>query len=198
MIDIDKYQKIKERFGWCGSWAIWAAKQTDKPKDGISDLSVFDPTTNSHLLDTLHSNYVAVGLNISRSIAGPAFSNFHSGNPRATDYKIRHAFEGTPLWGAYMTDILKDFEEVDSSKAVAYLKDHPEEFDDHAQQFKEELDLLQAHDATLVAFGRATEKLLRRLGDPSLKIISIKHYAYPSSAESYRSHVLKAIQEAGR
>jgi len=99
-IDIEKHQKIKERFGWSGSWAIWAPRRTAKPKDGISDLSVLDPTKNANLLDTLHANYIAVGLNISRAISGPAFSNFHGRNPRATEYKIRHAFEGTPLWGA--------------------------------------------------------------------------------------------------
>jgi hypothetical protein len=34
----------------------------------------------------------------------------------------RPVFEGTPYWGAYMTDFLKDFEMVESSSVIRRLE----------------------------------------------------------------------------
>jgi hypothetical protein len=52
-----------------------------------------------------------VALNFSRTIENKAFVNFHDKRPQSQDYKIRYAFRNTEFYGAYMTDIIKGFEE---------------------------------------------------------------------------------------
>jgi hypothetical protein len=37
------------------------------------------------------------------------------------DYKIRYTFKELSFWGAYMTDIIKDFEHKVSEKVMSYL-----------------------------------------------------------------------------
>ena len=49
----------------------------------------------------------SIGAKIQKPLA-----NFHSPNHRALDFKLRFSFKKTPLWGGYMTDIIKDFEQV--------------------------------------------------------------------------------------
>ena len=53
-----------------------------------------------------------VGLNFSRAIESVPFINFHDKRPQGQDYKIRYAFKNTQFQGAYMTDIIKNYEEL--------------------------------------------------------------------------------------
>src|SRR6202022_3052299 len=113
-----------QKYGHYASWAIWA-DGTDKPKDNVGDLRLFESSEDYALLNQLNPNVVLVGLNISRRIQS-ALGNFHDGRPSSMDYKIRYALKGTVLWGAYMTDIIKDFEQKASGKVMSYLRDHRE------------------------------------------------------------------------
>ena len=110
MISQNQFNFIKSKYQYWSSWAIWA-DQGDTPKSNVGDLSVLDPNTNPKLLPTLNPNIALVALNISRGDITLPFGNFHDARSEATDYKIRYATNDTPLWGAYMTDIIKDFEE---------------------------------------------------------------------------------------
>ena len=56
-MNLDTFEKIKNKYGDCGSWAIWA-QQGDKPKSNIAilftlEMSLFDWSTNS---PTSHGN----------------------------------------------------------------------------------------------------------------------------------------------
>lgn len=187
MIDLDRFLRIRARYGHFASWAVWAP-EGDRPKDGVGDLSVLDPERDPALLQTLHADAILLGLNISRPIARP-FGNFHDPGARATDFKIRHALAGTRLWGAYMTDVIKDFEEKASGKVTAHLRRDPEFERENVRLLLEEIDALGARDPLLVAFGRAVERIARRnLGD-SFEIVRIPHYAIRVSREEYRARV---------
>ena len=106
MISEKKFYFIKEKYQFYSSWAVWA-EQGDKPKSNVGDLSVLDPKQNKNLLKTLNPNIILVALNISRGDIAEPFANFHDKSSRATDFKIRYAIKDTPIWGAYMTDIIK-------------------------------------------------------------------------------------------
>ena len=74
----------------------------------MGDISHFDNMDNLNI----NRNIILVGLNLSgRGTIDKPFSNFH--NPKSTshDYKIRYATQETIFSGAYMTDIIKDYEE---------------------------------------------------------------------------------------
>lgn len=107
MIDQTKFDFIKKTHGHYASWAIWAAEGV-KPKDNVGDLSVFDINNSAGFLQQLNPNIILVGLNISRRIE-ILLANFHDARSQAMDFKIRYALRGSPFWGAYMTDIIKDF-----------------------------------------------------------------------------------------
>ena len=111
------YELIKNKYGKCSSWAIWKKRVLGgKEKDGMDNITFF----NTIYELVLNPNIILVGLNISGSIENE-FSNFHPISKTAHDYKIRYALEDTVFWGSYMTDIIKDYEEMISGKVMSYL-----------------------------------------------------------------------------
>ena len=114
---LEEFDLIKSKYGHYASWAVWA-EEGEKPKDNIGNMDILNPVINSNLLKTINPNVVIVGLNISGKIK-TSLGNFHSPDPRSMDFKMRYAFKGTNLWGAYMTDIIKDFEQKISG-AISY------------------------------------------------------------------------------
>jgi len=106
-MDEKHYLEIVNKYGDFASWAIWQDVGL-KPKSNVGDLTIFDHVKNRELLGQLKPNVVMDGLNISRRVELP-FGNFHDSRPQSQDYKIRYAFRDTKFYGAYMTDIIKDF-----------------------------------------------------------------------------------------
>ena len=115
---------MTKKYGHYASWAIWADTGL-KPKSNVGDLSIFDMELNSNIIERLRPDIIMVGLNISRPIEF-TFGNFHDRRSQSQDYKIRYAFKGTKFYGAYMTDIIKDFEQVISGNVISYLKSNPD------------------------------------------------------------------------
>jgi hypothetical protein len=195
-ISEEQLKNIRRHYGSCSSWAIWA-KAEKSALDGLSDLSVLNFEANPENRAMIHADFIIVGLNVSgpmnESPDAPSFANFHSTSRWAKDYKMRDAFDGTPLWGSYMTDILKNFPEVDSSKVQRYIRENPSSLDEHFGWFEHELDLLNARSATLVALGGLTSSILKRRYSDTNSIITIKHYSSYISSVSYRDHVLDTL-----
>ena len=160
---------------------------------------MLDPTTNTDLLSELNPNIVLVGLNISSTSGGSIepFRNFHSPMPRATDYKIRYAAQNTPLWGAYITDIIKNFPERVSVKVSKYLRDNREVETENVRFFQNELHDIGASNPTLIAFGNDTFSILKRNLQDDYKILKIPHYAHYISKEKYREQVAEACLSVG-
>jgi hypothetical protein len=118
MLDKATFDCIKAKYGYWASWALWA-EAGPTPKSNVGDLSIFTGTT---FLQYLKPEIILVGLNISRGAIKEPLANYHDSRAEATDYKIRYALKDSPFWGAYMTDIIKDYDEKESGKVAAYLR----------------------------------------------------------------------------
>jgi hypothetical protein len=191
MIDMPQFENIKEKHGRYASWAVWA-DASEKPKSNMGDVSHFK---NERVLSLLQNDVVMVGLNISRAVSEP-FINFHDPNPRANDFKIRFAFKDSPYYGAYMTDIIKFLEEVDSKRVMKYLKEHPETIQHNLRTFREEMRDLKATAPVILSFGRNTHEILSANLNTTeyFKLIKLTHYSHQIGKEAYKETVFKEIE----
>jgi hypothetical protein len=187
MINQTQFEFIKKKYGHYASWAIWA-EEGKRPKDNIGDLSVLDIDKNDGILSQLDPGLILVGLNISRRIEIP-LANFHDARPQAMDYKIRYALKGSPFWGAYMTDIIKDFEQKASGRMMSYLRTDNTFEEENVKIFLEEIDDLGVNHPTIVAFGRDSHMILNRNLKNEFKIFKIPHYSNYTGKEQYREEV---------
>jgi len=158
-MDIDRYKIVRQKHGLHSSWAIWA-EETDTPKSNMKDVSFFD---DEDIVKKLNPNNVLVGLNISGYLP-KSFENFHGKGGGA--FKIRYATKYTPLWGAYLTDIIKNYPEMESGNVMKYLRSNKYFVKKNIESFEEEIKDIGAVNPTLYAFGNDTFSILDEyLGD---------------------------------
>jgi hypothetical protein len=194
LIDRKRFDLIKCKHGGYPSWAVWVPA-THGPKSNIGDLSIFDIAANPTIFQTLKGSVIMVGLNISRSFDEP-FRNFHDQNPNANDFKIRYAFTDTPYYGAYMTDVIKNVQMVNSTDLLNYLREHPSVIDSNVAIFREELRDLGCVQPTILAFGAAAYRLLGEnlLANEYRSLIRVTHYSHQISKEKYRETVMAEVK----
>jgi hypothetical protein len=192
MIEKDLYLKIKRKYGYQASWAVWNdAGQKPMLNMGID---IFDLNKNPSLLETLNNKFIMVGLNISKQLLKKPFINFHTDDPAASAgpvFKVRHAFKGTRFYGAYMTDIIKDFIEKSSGNVI--LKNKNGDIEEHVICFQQELKDLKSNNPLLIAFGNDSFKILNNHFKNKYEIIKIPHYSNYISKEKYREKVLSIL-----
>jgi len=191
-VTIEKFDFIKTKYGHFASWAIWA-HEGSTPKSNMGDLTVLDPEINKNLLSELNPNVVLVALNFSRGSVKYTLGNFHEYHPHGTDYKTRFALRDTALWGGYMTDILKNFDEKESGKVLSYLRKHPGFEKKNIESFLQEIKDLGSANPLIVAFGNIVYNILKENLSNEFKIIKIPHYASRTSKEKYREQVKKIL-----
>lgn len=195
-ISDETLSQIADTYGRHSSWAVWA-EVGNTPKSNVSDLSIFDPNKHPEAREALHNKIVAVGLNVSEAPRDQLFANFHSDNSKANDFKLRHAFKDTPAWGCYLTDVLKDYKQVDSSIVMREIRANHGIADKHFKSFREEIGVLGAHEATFLGLGGAAVELLRQ-ALPKARVIQIRHYAdRRKNKEAYREELLAKMAEHG-
>ena len=138
-----------------------------------------------------------VALNFSRTIEKKAFVNFHDKRPQGRDYKIRYAFRDTEFYGAYMTDIIKDFEEKISGNVLQYLRENKDFELMNVKLFEQEISDLKCSKPLIIAFGNITFDILNKhLGkNTKYTIIKVMHYSQRINKENYKTKVWTAIQE---
>jgi hypothetical protein len=167
----------------------------------MGDLRVLDEHINPALLATLNPGVVMIGLNISRGGLSQPFRNFHDPSAIANDFKIRYAFHDTEFSGAYMTDVIKGFEEPISGKLVDHLAAHPGVIHEHMKVLRDELLDLGHPRPVILAFGVAAHGLLKenlRADEYSL-LVPLTHYSHRISKEKYRDDAHRQIlREQGR
>lgn len=185
MLNYNHYLELANKYGAFGSWAVWA-NEGSKPKSNIGDMSIFDLSKNPMLLEILNPNIIMVGLNFSRPVNDTPFSNFHDARPQSQDYKIRYAFRNTPFYGAYMTDIIKDFEEKISSNVKEYLKENYEFELFNIALFNQELANLKSPNPLIIAFGNLTYEILIKHFKSKYRIQKVMHYSQQINKEKYK------------
>ena len=134
----------------------------------------------------LHTTTVFVGYNISKKIATP-FGNFHEGR---NDYRIHDAIQGTLFEGAYMTDLIKDFEEKSSGKMKQYLAKNPDVVAENISSFLKELEFIGASNPILIAFGNDCYTLLKK-HLPGHTVHKVLHYSSFTTNEERRQEMLR-------
>ena len=190
-----KYLYIKEKYGGHASWAIWSEEQ-DTPKSNMEDVSFFD---DKEIYKQLNPDIIMVGLNISKTFDETPFLNFHGKGGGA--YKIRYATKDTPYWGAYLTDIIKDFPVAESNKAMRYLKNNPDVIDKNIVTFLEEIKDLGVENPKIFAFGNDAYNILDSILNKNFRLYKLFHYAYTGSKklsnnkEEFRKHLIKIFNK---
>ena len=166
--------EIKKIYGQVGSWALWS----DSGTSDTSDLSIFNTSKNSNLLNILHTRVVFVALNISGPIdKSRPFGNFHGGK---RDFMLRDAIEGTPLKGGYMTDIIKFHPEINSSAVARFFSQHPNKLNEHFATFRRELDDIKAtQETSIIALGNLAHDLIQQ-ADLTNPLFKLTHYSSPT------------------
>lgn len=166
MYTISEYNHLVSKYGPYSSWAIW---NDEKPVDtGIIDQNI----------NQLHSQFVLLGLNISRPLAG-AWSNFHD-NSHAR--KLRYACNNTKLRGSYMTDIFKGIVQPNSGNFKDMLTD--EIIHENVQFFNQEMkDIKINNDSEFIIFGTPSSLLAKYFNnyfkqDYKNNITYYYHYSY--------------------
>jgi len=192
MINQEHYHEIANKYGEFASWAVWA-EEGSKPKSNIGDMSIFDLNRNYRLLDLLKPDVIMVGLNFSQSVVNTPFINFHDARPQGQDYKIRFAFRDTEFYGAYMTDIIKDFEEKVSGNVKAYLKINKNFELQNIELFRKEIKDLKCSDPFIIAFGNITYEILKKHFGENYRIHKVMHYSQQISKENYKDIVWKTL-----
>jgi hypothetical protein len=187
-MDRQRFEHIKELHGSYASWAVWA-EVAEKPKSNVGDLSVLDPDINPALLSLLREDVVMVGLNFSRSVLTEPFRNFHDPSGRAHDFKIRYAFRGTEYYGAYMTDIIKNFPMLKSGDLRKHLT--PSLIRENTDTFLRELSDLGTGKPTTLAFGLDAYRLIAKWVPAAAygRLVKVTHYSNYISKEQYREKV---------
>ncbi|MCX6164113.1 MAG: hypothetical protein NTU73_04515 [Ignavibacteriae bacterium] len=194
MITREHYLEIANKYGEFASWAVWA-DQGKTPKSNIGDISIFDLDNNPNLLNQLNPNVIMVGLNFSRKIEKEIFVNFHDKRQQGQDYKIRYAFKNTKFYGAYMTDIIKDFEEKISGKVTTYLKANKTFEIQNIKLFEQELFDMRSMNPLIIAFGNQSHNILNKYFRDKYKIIKVPHYSNYISKEDYKVQVERILSD---
>jgi hypothetical protein len=90
------------------------------------------------------------------------------------------------FYGAYMTDIIKDFEEKVSDKLMKYLKNNPTFLQENILSFENELKDIGSNNPILIAFGNDCYKILNNNFRDKYRIYKVSHYSSCISKEKLR------------
>lgn len=118
--------------------------------------------------------YVLVGMNRGNAAVDTPteqnFLNFH-GLKKSLDYRLAAVTYGTPLWGAFMTDLSQTIES--KSELVDFTADDVAALEKHLDE------LGVPADATLVAIGKVTYTTLQKFAHRP--VATIPHYSSSNS-----------------
>ncbi len=184
ILTIDTYNKIKGKYGNVSSWALWTEPVDIRSKLSMEDILLFENPSHK-TLELLNPNIILVGLNISEKILR-TFGNFHPDKTSAQDYKTRFALRGTMFCGAYMTDIIKSYEEKISGNLMKYLSENKDFEKENVKMFEQELLDIGSQNVIIVAFGNDSYNILKRNLKDRYTIYKVPHYSAFIKLDSFR------------
>ena len=189
IITSQKFVELRDKYGLHASWAIWA-EETDRPKSNMGDLTIFEDAATLELLNP-NNILVAYNFSVEGKVLRP-WENFHGENGEA--YKLRYALRDTSLWGAYITDIIKDLVDPDAESVTEYLRENPEVVRSNIERFEEEVKDLGVDSPDLYALGNDVFEILEAHLSSRFRIRKITHYAWQRSKEQYRQKILEQLR----
>ena len=148
----------------------------------------------------LNTPFVFVGLNCggdgtSTSPTIVPWRNFHSSSGRAKDYKLRHAFSGTPYWGSYITDFFKGIPTINAHILERQLKTEPWRMEKAVENLEKEIECLGGN-KVLVGIGKGAYAYLVEHFGNRYKVVGIRHYSDTRKNDvNYRAEVIEALKE---
>ena len=93
-----------------------------------------------------------------------------------------------------MTDIIKNYPEMESSKVVKYLKQNPKVEKENIEEFKKELKMLGSVNPIIIAQGKTNKSdILRRNLKDTYTILKVTHYSAFISKEKLKEEYKKLI-----
>ncbi|MCH1883962.1 hypothetical protein [Agrococcus sp. ARC_14] len=145
--------ELSKSLGTAASWAVWGSE--------VGDMSVFDDA--ALITPQLRKDVVLIGANfgmIRDDEVIQRFKNFHAGRSGG-DAKLRRGIEGTPLEGAFLTDLLKDYPTPDTQGLKKAILSGEIDIRKHVVEgFAEEQAALGLDTNTLyIPLGRTTQEL---------------------------------------
>ena len=181
------------------SWAVWKLDETG----ALADDPQF-PIDSAR--ENAHGRAMVVSLNPASALATedvdetPDWSNFHSTRKKHNDLFLAAALVGTPLWGAYMTDLHPTIVESNSGR----VRPMRENVESAVRSLVDQAKLL-GEVGTIVCVGSKTYASVRRheamiqaeLGD--ISIVRIPHYSranaggHKHDVSCYRALVLDGL-----
>jgi hypothetical protein len=143
---------------------------------------------------------VILGLNpASWATPGPEWAAFHNS---ANDGRLALAVHGTGAQGAYMTDLVTDWNESSSGTVASKLKTEPNFAKECISKLRAELNDLGHAPKTILCCGGTVFKHAKELGcEPGYQIHRITHYAYTRKefrdTDFYVHHVHESLGGGG-
>ncbi len=180
MYSLEEYKKIRLKYGPFASWAIWNYENE-------KDTSIIESN-----FEDLNSKFVLIGLNISKSLINVPWINFHGGKH---DRKIKYACNDTKLRGSYITDIFKDYPEVNSN----LLKDIDSEIvRKNVEFFNQEMKDIKVNSNTqIISLGIQADFYFRKYFQSYWNNQYINYYHYSNYQIKDRDWVLGLWQKLG-
>lgn len=177
----EEYQILKQKYGGVSSWALW--DENDEKCTLVIEENI----------GWLNSRYVGVGLNISKPVS--TWSNFRGGKH---DRKLKKAFNKGRIKGFYLTDVLKNIVEKNSTIIEQKIKNKEIDLISHITFFIQEMKDIKIDDDTIfLIFGNQTYDLFNshlKSSFPKNKIVKLKHY---SARGTDKEWVKSALEDAG-
>lgn len=185
------------------SWAIWSwpAAPIRGQWKWVKDLDALcraDPAA-------LRADIAIIALNpATRGVTHAEWANFHDS---ANDGRLALAVQGTAAEGAYMTDLVNDWNQSVSSTVSAALAENPHLAAYHVGQLHNELSVLGTSPKMIVCCGGTVHKYVdAHWPDRRDRIVRITHYAFTrdnpgrprfSQTEVYVTDVRHSLAAAG-
>lgn len=185
-VELDKY----------GSWALYDKDVIDKANKHLdikpSEIG-FPKISDDELRKRINPQYMLVSLNTSKDVNNKdaSWQNFHFTERTSNDANILKILTGTDFFGAYMTDLIKDFVEGSSDVVLKELTgldrtdDNKENLRSSLKKFQIELNCIKPK--RIIIFGGVAFKIFKMAvqegalsftWDDDIQVAKTPHYSY--------------------
>ena len=144
--NLKKFEYNCVKLSEAASWAIWDKKD-------INNLEIIEENT-----EKLKGGIVFIGLNCSAGVPNwKNWQNFHCDG--FGDRRLRDLLSGTRYEGAYMTDIIKNYNNPDAELAVKIFKSYETKRNKDLDFLFQEIEQLKTNNIEMYLFGEKAEWL---------------------------------------